>query len=240
TVQLGDEHVAFVFDVRDPDPNTRAVIAGLLAAAPRLWAHSATADLVPLVHDGYVDESVWDRMYDTVIPAKLADPASTGSDPGLKQLAGVVLGELAVSPQADAERATLFKANRWRTNTDPDTPPERSGWCQVDPADPVMVRYAASDVLDTVALAQQLPQVPSAVYDRDRVVQRVCERVTYRGLRIDGDRVRSMLSTLGVVRDVALERVRPSGVENPASSRQLAERLTALDVELPRTKPTAR
>jgi len=48
TVQLGDEHVAFVFDVRDPDPNTRAVIAGLLAAAPRLWAHSATADLVPL------------------------------------------------------------------------------------------------------------------------------------------------------------------------------------------------
>lgn len=240
TVQLGDEHVAFVFDVRDPDPNTRAVIAGLLAAAPRLWAHSATADLVPLVHDGYADESVWDRMYDTVIPAKLADPASTGSDPGLKQLAGVVLGELAVSPQADAERASLFKTNKWRTNTDPDTPPERSGWCQVDPADPVMVRYAASDVLDTVALAQQLPQVPSAVYDRERAVQRVTARVTHRGLRIDGDRVRALLTKYGADRDDALARVRASGVDNPASSRQLAERLTALGVELPRTKPTTR
>lgn len=238
TVQLGDEHVAFVFDVRDPDPNTRAVIAGLLAAAPRLWAHSATADLVPLVHDGYADESIWSRMHDTVLPSKLADPASTGSDPGLKQLASAVLGDAAVSPQADAERAALFKANRWRTNTDADTPPERSGWAQVDPADPVMVRYAASDVLDVAALPSRLPEVPSAVLERERAVQRVTARVTHHGLRLDADRVRALLDEHTEARQQAHDRVRAAGVDNPSSSRQIADALTAAGVELPRTKPS--
>jgi hypothetical protein len=48
----------------------------LLAEARRLWAHSATADLVPLAHAGLVDwDSAWERMVDTVLLARLADPA---------------------------------------------------------------------------------------------------------------------------------------------------------------------
>jgi hypothetical protein len=38
------------------------------------------------------------RMHDTVVTAKLADPRSTGSDPGLKKLALNVLGDQALSP----------------------------------------------------------------------------------------------------------------------------------------------
>jgi hypothetical protein len=68
----------------------------MLADAAVLHAHSAGADLVPLAIAGAIDlELGWDRMHDTVIPAKLADPQSTGSDPGLKQLAGAVLGDAA-------------------------------------------------------------------------------------------------------------------------------------------------
>src|SRR3954471_22851268 len=78
TVQLGGEATAVVFDATDPDHT--AVCRELLAAAPRLHAHSATGDLVPLAHAGLIDyEQAWARMHDTVIPAKLADPASTGS-----------------------------------------------------------------------------------------------------------------------------------------------------------------
>jgi hypothetical protein len=83
TVQLGDATTAVVFDATDPEH--AEVIRDLLARAPRLHAHSATADLVPLAHAGLLHPaSAWGRMHDTVIPAKLSDPASTGSDPGLK------------------------------------------------------------------------------------------------------------------------------------------------------------
>src|SRR5262249_6755321 len=105
TVQLGGPETAWVFDVRETDELTRQLIRDFLAAAPRLHAHSATADLVPLVYAGLADESAWQRMHDTVIPAKLADPQSTGADPGLKKLAEAILGEQATAPAADAARA---------------------------------------------------------------------------------------------------------------------------------------
>lgn len=56
---------------------------------------------MPLAHAGLVDyQQAWQRMHDRHIPAKLADPASTGSDPGLKRLAGKVLKFTAVTPAA--------------------------------------------------------------------------------------------------------------------------------------------
>ena len=192
TVQLGGAESAWVFDVREVDPEVYRLIEDLLATVPRLHAHSATADLVPLAAAGLCDESTWARMYDTVIPAKLADPQSTGADPGLKQLAGTVLGEAAVAPAADAARAALFKARKWRKNVDLTTPVARSGWAQVDPADPVMLVYAASDVLDTAALAVRLPWPEPAILERERAVQRVTARVAHRGLRIDAEHVEAL------------------------------------------------
>ncbi|HTE68424.1 MAG TPA: phage/plasmid primase, P4 family, partial [Actinomycetes bacterium] len=207
TVQLGGSESAWVFDVRDPDPDSRALIGDLLATVPRLHAHSATADLVPLVHVGLCDERAWARMYDTVIPAKLADPQSTGADPGLKQLAGAVLGAQAVAPGADVARAALFKARKWRSNVDLTTPVERSGWAQVDPADPVMLVYAASDVLDTAALAVRLPPLLPAVLERERAVQRVTARVAHRGLRIDGEHVAMLRAKHIPARDKVTEHI---------------------------------
>lgn len=90
TIQLGNEAAAVVFDATNPDRTT--VVRQLLDITPRLHVHSATADLVPLAHAGLIDyDTGWECMYDTVIPARLADPASTGSDPALKRLAGKVL-----------------------------------------------------------------------------------------------------------------------------------------------------
>jgi hypothetical protein len=236
TVQLGDEQTAVVLDpVQHAD-----VIREALAAAPVLHAHSATADLVPLAHAGLTDESAWDRMHDTVIPAKLADPASTGSDPGLKQLAGNVLRESATAPAADAARATLFKANGWLTDVKPGTPAERSGWASVDPTCATMQRYAASDVLDTAALATRLPQPPADLVERERAVQRITARVTHRGLRIDRDQVARLQAEHGPAMHEQAARVRAMGVENPGSDQQLAARLTELGVGLPRTQPTTR
>lgn len=235
TVQLGDEQAAVVLHpIEHAD-----LIRTLLAEAPRLHAHSASADIVPLAHAGLLDpEDAWSRMHDTVIPAKLADPQSTGSDPGLKALSGAVLGASATAPAADAARDALFKAGKWLTGKQRfadqlRTEPERVGWAQVDPGCATMVRYAASDVLDTAALARRLPRIPEAILDRERLAEAMTARVAHRGLRIDAERVRELTSEHTRLRDLAAAQVRAYGIENPGSGPQVAQALQALGAQLP-------
>jgi hypothetical protein len=158
-------------------------------------------------------------MHDTVIPAKLADPQSTGSDPGLKQLAGAVLGGSATAPEADKARGTLFKVNGWLTDTKATTPRAvRLGPGRLHLR--TMIRYAASDVLDTAALATRLPQLPAEVVERERAVQRITARVTHRGVRVDHDQVARLDRRAHPGHGAAAaERVRGLGVENPGSDR---------------------
>lgn len=238
TVQLGDEHAAVDFD--PADPAQAEVVRAALAAAPVLHAHSAIADLVPLAHASLTDETAWARMHDTVIPAKLADPQSTGSDPGLKQLAGTVLGETATAPGADKARAHMFKLNGWLTDTKAVTPVEKSGWAQVDSTSSTMIRYAASDVLDTAALAVRLPAPPAEVVERERAVQRITARVAHRGVRVDREQIARLEAEHQPAMQAAAARIRTLGVENPGSDRQLADRLTQLGVQLPRTQPSTK
>jgi DNA polymerase I-like protein with 3'-5' exonuclease and polymerase domains len=235
TIQLGNEHAAVVLDAADPDH--RALAGALLDQAQKLHAHSATADLIPLAEVGaLVLEQGWARMHDTVIPAKLADPASTGSDPGLKQLAGAVLGDAAVSPAADAARATLFKAGRWLTDTKATTPVERSGWAQVDPRCTTMIRYAASDVLDDAALARRLPPVEPVLLERERLAQRMTARVAHRGLRLDGEHIEQLLDRERAALADAAARLTGFGVGNPGSDQQVGAVAVQLGARLPTTK----
>jgi len=234
TIQLGNEAAAVVFDATNPEHQT--VVSQLLATAPRLHAHSATADLVPLAHAGLVDyEQAWERMHDTVIPAKLADPASTGSDSGLKRLAGKVLKHQAVTPAAEEARTRLFKAGGWLTDTDATTPPARSGWARVDSRWATMVTYAAADVLDTAALARQLPTVPRALLDRERAVQAMTARAAFTGLPLDHQQVTALLGKHHQARAQAGRRVRAFGINNPGSDSQVAQALRKTGAQLPLT-----
>ena len=174
-------------------------------------------------------------MHDTVIPAKLADPASTGSDPGLKKLAGEVLKGRAVTPAAEEARARLFKLGGWLTDTEATTPPARSGWAQVDSRWATMVAYAASDVLDTAALARQLPTVPPTLLERERTVQQLTARVAFTGLPLDHRQVTALLGKHHQARVEAGRRVRAFGVDNPGSDPQVAEALCRAGAQLPLT-----
>lgn len=237
TVQLGDERCAVVLDATDPAQAETARLA--IAAAPRLHAHSAQADLVPLVAAGLVDMSAWSRMFDTVIPAKLADPTSTGSDPGLKLLAAAVLGAEATAPEADRARAALFKAGKWLTEIELTTPVERSGWAQSDPRGSTMVRYAASDVLDAAALVGRLPAIPPAILERERAVQLITARVGHIGLPLDGAHVSAKLAEHTEAMGLAGARVNALGVGNPGSDLEVGKALLAAGAMLP-TTPTGR
>jgi len=232
SVQLGDATAAVVFDpVRHAD-----TIRELLAGAPALHAHSATADLVPLENAGLLDaENAWERMHDTVIPAKLADPASTGSDPGLKKLSAAVLGGHSVAPAADAGRDALFKAGRWLTDTKINTPIERSGWAQVRTDCATMLRYAASDVLDTAALAPVLPRPAPAMYERERLVQRMTARVTHHGIRLDAGHIADLTGQHTAGRAAAAARIRAFGIDKPGSDQQVGNAAAQLGAGLPTT-----
>jgi hypothetical protein len=234
TVQLGDAQAAVVFDATDPVQ--AHVVRVLLAKVPQLWAHSATADLVPLAHAGLIDwESAWERMVDTVLLARLADPARGATECGLKYLASGVLGDAAVSPGADRARAGLFTTGGWVSNTTAATPVVRSGWALVDSHWVTMVRYAAADVLDTAALAACLPTCEPALLARERRVQQVTARLTYQGLRIDALHVQALLDEHTGAREQARARVRGFGVSNPGSTQQLGAVLKAAGAKLPLT-----
>lgn len=241
SVQLGDLIEACDFDPHDAEQAEAVKV--LVAEAPALGAFSATADLAPLAHMGLIDhESAWERMWDVVHQAKLADPAGAGSDSaeGLKKLSGYLLGADSAAPAAEAAKDALFSAAGWLKTPKPgETPHEKNGWAMVDARCSTMVAYACADVLDTAALAHRLPDPGPALWDRERRFQRLTARITYAGVRIDGELSARLLAEHQSASNAAADIVRGLGIENPASSQQVAARLTALGLPLPRTAPSA-
>jgi hypothetical protein len=231
TAQLGGKHFAVVLDPHQP--SQADVARRHLDAAAALHAHVAQADLVPLANAGVLDlAAAWEKMLDTSVPSKLADP---GSPTGLKELAPAVLGDRAFVPGSDEGRKALFKAGTWLTDVEPDTPIERSGWAQVDPRSVAMIRYAAGDVLDTAALAEVLPWPDADNLERERTTQRMVSRITEQGLRIDGEHVAELMAQQRADQADAGDRLRAFGIENPGSDQQVAAALEGLGLALPRT-----
>lgn len=233
TVQLGDDQDVVVFDATDREQ--RELVGALLAAAPKVYTHSAPADLTPLIHAGLADDTVWDRVRDTLIVARLADPATTGGRGGLKSVSPIVLGTAAVTPTADARRAELFTRGKWLTDVTLTTPPARSGWAQADPRWTVMVNYAASDVLDTAALARRLPRPDPDLVEREHLVQRMCTRIGLTGLPLDGPHIDTLLGKHRRERDLLARQVRAHGVTKPGSDPQVGDALTRVGARLPLT-----
>lgn len=236
-VQLGDEHTASVFD---PDvPEHRAAIADLIGRAGALHAHSAAADLVPLDLAGIVPASVtWPKMTDSVLIAKLIDPAQATSDAdGLKKLAEDLLGPYAVSPAADKARAALFKSGGWLMETDALTPREKSGWANVRRSCETFARYAGSDVLDLAAVLRVLPRPDEQVLARERKFQQMCARVSHQGFRLDPDHIRAKIAEFTAAREAARQRVSElcPAIANPSSTKEVPAALAELGVPLGRT-----
>jgi DNA polymerase I-like protein with 3'-5' exonuclease and polymerase domains len=96
-----------------------------------------------------------------------------------------------------------------------------------------MLRYAASDVLDTAALAQVLPTPPEAILSRERLAEAMTARVAHRGLRIDAERVAELTAEHTRLQAEAGARVRAFGPENPGSGLQIAQALAQLGETLP-------
>lgn len=239
-VQLGNDE--FAVDLDPKDPAQMELAARVLAAAPVLHAHSSTADIVPLAHAGYVDfDSAMERMDDTAIRAKLNDPQSTGSDAGLKRISDYMLGADSASTPAEEARAELFKANGWLSEPKADTPMERNGWYQVDPACKTFARYGGSDVLDTALIAKRLAQIPPHIAARENAVAHMVSRIALKGIKLNGALIGDLMTEHVMKRDEWAKTIQSwTSIDNVGSDKQVAQALLGMGVRLPYTKPSTR
>jgi hypothetical protein len=240
-VQLGGESGAVVFDPSDPE--SAQVISMALQSAQKLHAHSALADLIPSEHAGLCDSSVWDKMVDTVILAKLIDPSLTDSDEsGLKPLARNLLGaDYAVSWKCDQLKAEIFKSQGWLVETELLTPVEKSGWAQI-PFCEAFVRYAASDVLDCNAVARVLEhQLSPELVRREQKFNKAFRPIALFGTPLDESHVTDLIGKHTTERENARLRVEAATdgqITNPKSTTEVPAALIAMGFDLPRTKPS--
>jgi phage FluMu protein gp41 len=195
TIQLGGEHAVIVFDAADPAQLEIVKLA--LALAVKISSHSSGADDIPLVAAGLISwDDIWAKTHDSVLYLKLTDPKLSGSDASkLKEAAGDLLFEYAVSPNAEKAKNALFKAMGCLTETDVTTPPERSGWYNVNKNSVVMTVYAGSDVLDLAAVMRVLPPLPvdDSVLERERWFEAKCARVGLDGFALDSPHIKKMI-----------------------------------------------
>jgi hypothetical protein len=196
TVQLGGEEAAVVFDASDPEQ--LQVVSLALAMAEKLTAHSAVADIVPCVQAGLISwDGAWAKMHDSVLYLKLTDPKLSGSDASkLKEVAGDLLGDYAVSPPAEKAKNALFKAMGCLTDTELSSPAEKNGWTCVSRNSVVMTAYAGSDVLDLAAVMRVLPPLPVAdsVLERERLFQKSCARISLDGFKLDSSHIKAKIA----------------------------------------------
>lgn len=195
TVQLGGEEMTVVFDAADR--HHQEVIKWALAAAKKLHAFAAIADIIPLVLAKLIGwDEAWRKMFDGVIYVKLTDPRLSGSEAnGLKDLSRDLLRQYALSPEAEKKKNLLFKAIGCNINTDSSTPSEKNGWNMVDKRAVAMVRYAGCDVLDLAAVLRFLPPLPVSleVLTREREVQARCARVALDGFALDFEHIKNKI-----------------------------------------------
>lgn len=238
TVQLGTR--VLTVDLDADCAVCCAIATAALKRAETLHAHNANADIPPLHHAGIATHAeLWAKMEDTVLPAKLADPSSSGGDPALKAASAAVLGDAAMSPAAEERKDALFAAAGWLKDTDPTTPAEKSGWLQVDKRCATMQRYACADVLDGALLALELPKPDPAVHARERHIQRVVAPAATFGFPLDAEQVLIQHDTRDALEKQLKEQLRDTlRIDNPGSTQQLAKAFTDLGVQLPWTKPS--
>lgn len=248
TVQLGGEEMAVVLDAGSA--GQMQIASWALKAAVRVWAHSATADAIPCVVHGLIGwDEIWGKMHDSVIRAKLTDPAMCGSEADkLKDLARDILREYAVSPAAEVAKDELFRVMRTTKQPDVLTPPEKNGWYQVSRFAAVMIRYAGSDVLDLAAVVRMLPPLPvsAEVFERERVTQAMCAVLPYIGLALDLPHIREKIAEAEADQELSrriVEALTNGRITNPQSSKDVLEYLLeqgyALKLDSKTKKPTA-
>ena len=245
TIQLGTSQWAVDLDAADPAQV--ALAAATLDAAAEIQTFIAAADLIPLAiaaGRGTAD-SWWAKNTDVQTLEALAEPQRLGIYDdgllGLKELSARVLPDGGVAKEATQGRNALFREHKGRINVDPWTPVEKSGWAVAPVDDPRMVTYAASDVLDTAAVAEALVRdfnvtPPASMMAREREIHAMVVPLALDGLPSDLDTAQDAQKRLLEARSGEAEVLAALGIENPTKRSEVPAWFVERGAVLPETK----
>lgn len=230
TVQVGDGEEAYVLPVGTDSGD--AAIRGILASHPRFVLHNAPFDILALSRAGLADrDHLLESAYDTYILAHLLDPRAAGEE-GAVGLSLKALTNVYVDPDAqDPQRALLHVFHELGRT-------KNTGWSHPDLiSNETYLRYAGLDPIYAVRLMAELgPIVKSMGLSRlahwEHDIQRVTTRMVDRGVLIDVDYTRDLITDLDREADQYRTQAARYGVSNINSTAQVREALLAMDVPL--------
>lgn len=245
-VQMGTATRVAVLDPRDPPQ--RAAVSRALRRARHLVFHNAPFDVTTLSVNGIMALDDIDKVTDTLIWARLAEPDERTA----KTLLKAGSRYLGFDSREDA-LALAFKDSRMS---------KKEGFARFDIDRPMYVEGAAIDVIITARL---MPRVRAAALDtlttghpftrygvtgqdaldlleREQIINRMALRRTARGLRVDLDYLDAYRDETGVRAQEYAATVRQAGI-TPGNGGQLAawlEKEGELPENYPRTPKTGR
>lgn len=235
TIQLGTRHVTTVLDAQCAQ--CRDIATHALGRAEYLVTFAGSGDIAKVAHAGFIDyEDTCRKHYDIMVPTKLDDPNALGTDAGLKDTATKRLGTAALSPRADEDRAALFTAAGWTSDPVAATSLDLNGWYQVNPRYERMVRYAAADVLDTMAILPTLPRLPRDVIGRERKLAHMVSRIGYHGLPLDYEHICALLRKHKAAKQDAADALAVCGLTDPTNRLAKVSALQDAGLALPLTE----
>ena len=226
-----------------------AAVRELTDAADFLILHNAAYDIPPLVHYGLVSRESVDKVWDTIVSARMAYP-DTGVSKGLEALA--CRPDLLGMPKPEADMKVAFEAHGCRTLAE--------GWETMDIDSPVYRMGAMADTVVTLRLAPVLldkvvewltsnpfegaevtREVALGLHEREQVTNRVMLASSARGLKVDKEYLDKYSAEHEAVRDEAASQLSDGGIDPEAGNvgAQLVELLDSrgeLPGDWPRTE----
>lgn len=230
TVQLGDEHEAWVLRV-DNDPVMLRQAQWALSHARHLLIHNAQFDWLVLDrHAGVSLESLAPRTTDTRILAALVDPRQSmegGVGTGLKPLSAHYID--ADAPDTQAGLHAVFRSLGLTKDT---------GWSGIPLDHPTYLEYAALDVILTARLHRILLAEHARLGIRPELVEyeheiaRICATMQRTGMVLDLEYVNALDQQLCQEAERYAAIAMSYGVSSVNATAQVADALLAMGVPL--------
>lgn len=236
TVQLGDEREAWVIRT-ELGPHLQDAAREALRRLPRLVFHNAPFDLLVLDrHLAVPLATLAPKTTDSKIIAHLFDPRPLhegGYGLRLKELAAKDVDASAPDTQEDLT-AEFHKIGETKA----------TGWAKISIDHPVYLQYAG---LDAILVTRLLPVllkrlkdagVPDRLIDFEHRVMTVCMKMERRGMLVDQDYVRGLVTRLDEEAAIHATRAAQYGVTSVNAPKQVATALAGMREELTEKTPS--
>ncbi|QBP31063.1 DNA polymerase I [Mycobacterium phage Refuge] len=221
-VQFGNEHESFILPVDESETQLQAEVEWALEQLGTIVMQNASYDLQVLDQCfGIKMETLWPRVLDTQILAKLVDPRPYGAG-GFGHSLEELIAEFISKQQAEDVKKLMAKLAKEHKTT------KAKIWATIDLFHPEYLLYAGMDTVFTARLCRKLtklvPDVSRGLVPYEHKVAEICSYVDRKGFLLDVEYSQA-LSDRWLYEKSVWESIlfTEYGLENPNSNEQCAD-----------------